>query len=74
MFSKLENRHFIHNGIAIYDKKFLIKNLFDENLAGKEDRYWANEVIKKGKSFLYDPELEANHHYTGNGNTWKGIG
>ena len=74
MFSNLENRYFIHNGIAIYDKKFLIKNLFNENLLGKEDRYWANEIVKKGKSFLYDPTLEVDHHYTENGNTWKGIG
>jgi len=74
MFSKLENRYFIHNGISIYDRKFLIKNPFDENLAGKEDRYWANKIVKKGKSFLYDPQLEAHHHYTKNGNTWKGIG
>ena len=74
MFSKLENRYFIHNSIAMYNKKFLSKNPFDENLPGKEDRYWANDVIKKGKSFLYDPEMEVDHHYTEKGNTWKGIG
>ena len=74
MFSKLEKRYFIHNGIAIYNRKFLVKNPFNENLAGKEDRYWANKIIKKNKSFLYDPSIEVDHHYTINGNTWKGIG
>ena len=74
MFSTFENRYFIHNGIAIYDKKFLIKNPFNENIPGKEDRYWANKIIKIGKSFLYDPSLEVDHHYTESGNTWKGIG
>ncbi len=74
MYSDMEKRYFIHNSIAIYDKKYLAKNPFDEYLPGKEDRYWANSVVKKGKSFLYDPALEADHHYTEKGNTWKGIG
>ena len=47
---------------------------FDENLAGKEDRYWVNKIIKKGYKFLYDPNIIVDHHYTENGNTWKGIG
>lgn len=74
MYSKLENRYFIHNAISIYKKKFLLKNPFNENLTSKEDRYWAQEVIKKNKSILYDPNLEVDHHYTPNGNTWKGLG
>ena len=37
-----------------------------------KDRYWVNKLIKN-KNFLYDPSLEA-HHYTENGNTWKGLG
>ena len=74
MYSEMEKRHFIHNSIAMYDKKYLSKNPFDEHLPGKEDRYWANYVVKKGKSFLYDPDMEADHHYTEKGNTWKGIG
>ena len=32
------------------------------------------KIAKKNKSFLYDPAIEVNHHYTPNGNTWKGIG
>ena len=74
MYSEMEKRHFIHNSIAMYDRKYLFKNPFDEHLPGKEDRYWANDVVKKGKSFLYDPDMEADHHYTEKGNTWKGIG
>ena len=73
MFSQLENRFFFHNAIALYERKFLKKTPFNPNLLGKEDRYWANEVIKKKKSILYDPKLEVDHHYTVNGNTWKGI-
>jgi rhamnosyltransferase len=71
MFSKLENRYFIHNAIAIYKKKILTKFPFDKNLQGKEDRYWAGKIISKKLNFLYDPALEAEHHYTEGGNTWK---
>ena len=74
MYSEMEKRYFIHNSIAMYDKKYLAKNPFDEHLPGKEDRYWANDVVKKGRSFLYAPKMEADHHYTEKGNTWKGIG
>jgi len=71
MFSKLENRYFIHNGLAIYKKKILKKYPFDKYLLGKEDRYWAKKIIKKKLNFLYDPSLEAEHHYTDGGSTWK---
>ena len=74
MFSKLENRYFLHNAAAFYNKKFLSKNSFDEYLVTKEDRYWANKIVKKGKKFLYDPDFSVEHHYTPGGNTWKGIG
>ena len=73
MFSKLENRYFLHNALAIFRKNTLIKYKFNEILAGKEDRYWANNQIKNKKKILYDPELKAIHHYTENGNTWKGM-
>ena len=55
-------------------KKTVIKNPFNENLQGKEDRYWANNIIKKGKKILYEPSFSCEHQYTKNGNTWKGIG
>ena len=74
MFSKLENRYFFHNAISFFEKKNLQKYPFLEILAGKEDRYWAADIIKKGKSFLYDPSIEVDHHYTEKGNTWRGIG
>ena len=51
MFSQLENRFFFHNAIALYERKFLKKTPFNPNLLGKEDRYWANEVIKKKNLF-----------------------
>ena len=45
------------------------------NIIGKEDRYWANHVIQKNEKTLYDPiSFEVDHHYTANGNTWKGVG
>ena len=74
MFSDLENRYFLHNAFAIYKKTTLKKFPFDENLTAKEDRYWANKIIKKKLNFLYDPEIVAEHQYTLHGNTWKGIG
>jgi glycosyltransferase involved in cell wall biosynthesis len=71
MYSKLEDRFFIHNALAIYDKKILKKYPFDEKLLGKEDRYWAKKIVKNRLKFLYDPSLEAEHHYTDGGSTWK---
>jgi len=73
MYSQLEKRYFLHNALAIYKKSILKKIPFDENLTSKEDRYWANKVIKKKFNYIYDPELEAEHQYTIHGNTWKGI-
>ena len=74
MFSKLEDRHFFHNALSFFNKKVLVDFPFDENLVGKEDRYWAKNVIEKNMDVLYDPSMEVDHHFTPNGNTWKGIG
>ena len=74
MFSKLENRYFLHNALAVYRKDTLKKYPFDPNLTGKEDRYWANKIVKRRMKYLYDPTMIAEHQYTNNGNTWKGIG
>ena len=74
MYSEMEERYFFHNALAFYKKNFLIEKPFDENLLGKEDRYWAKDVIEAGNSILYDPTMTVDHHYTENGNTWKGIG
>ena len=73
MYSELEKRYFLHNALAVYKKNTLKKFPFDENLTSKEDRYWANKIIKKKMNFTYEPELVAEHQYTIHGNTWKGI-
>ena len=73
-YSKQEERYFLHNAFAFYKKSFLVENPFDENLAGKEDRYWANHIIKNDHKIFYDSSQSVLHHYTSNGATWKGIG
>lgn len=73
MYSNMEERYFLHNAFSIFDKKFLLRNPFDEYLTGKEDRYWAREIIKKKKLILYDNSLSCYHHFTPAGNTWKGL-
>ena len=73
MYSSLEKRYFLHNALAIYKKNTLKKFPFDENLTSKEDRYWANKMVKKKLNFFYDSDLVAEHQYTLHGNTWKGI-
>ena len=73
-YSDLEERYFLHNAFAIYKKEALVKFPFDDRLPGKEDRYWAQEVIKNNLKFIYEPKLQCNHHFTPNGNTWKGVG
>ena len=87
-FSDMEDRYFLHNGFALY-RTFVIKKFpFDNYWAAKEDRYWAQTIVeqnvsitrKSGKNieekykFLYEPSLKCLHHYTSDGNTWKGIG
>ena len=75
LYSNEESRYFMHNALSCFKKKTLEDKPFDENLQGKEDRYWAQDVIKDGEKILYDPNnLSCDHHYTPNGNTWKGIG
>jgi hypothetical protein len=45
-----------------------------EQYAGKEDRYWAVDIVNKGYNYYYDSTHKINHFYTTNGATWKGIG
>ena len=72
MFSSLENRFFFHNALSFFKRDTLIKNPFDEKLTSKEDRYWAQNMIKKKrKNIIYIPNFLAEHHYTVKGNTWK---
>ena len=72
-FSEGENRYFLHNALAIYKKETLLDHPFDNNLIGKEDRYWAISMIDKGYKIYYDNTFICNHHYTINGATWKSI-
>ena len=73
MFSKLENRYFLHNGAAFYEKKILKKFPFNEKVSGKEDRFWANKIVESKMSYLYSPKFVIKHHYTVKGNSWKYI-
>jgi hypothetical protein len=72
--SSIEDRAFLHNAFCFYNRRELIDFPFDETLPGKEDRYWATDILNVGKSYLYTPNIEVNHYYTSNGATWKGIG
>lgn len=75
MYSSMEERYFLHNAASVYLKETLLNNPFNENIVGKEDRYWANNIIASGQDILYDPlNFSVDHHYTQYGNTWKGIG
>ena len=73
--SKIEDRYFLHNAFCFYKRDFLLENPFNEDLSGKEDRYWAIDIVKKGYTYLYDGFYQkCNHYWTSNGATWKGIG
>ena len=74
MYSEMEGRYFFHNALSFFKTKTLLENPFDENLVGKEDRYWVAKMISNSYKSLYDPQMEVDHHYTSKGNTWKGIG
>ena len=74
LYSDIEDRCFLHNAFCFYNKDFLLKNPFNEKLHGKEDRYWAIDMVNKGHNYYYDSTHKANHFYTINGATWKGIG
>ena len=73
-FCNNEDRYFLHNGFAFYNKYTLIDYPFDEKLYGKEDRYWANDMVKSGHKFLYKSDMICNHYWTTEGKTWQGIG
>ena len=75
LYSKIENRQFLHNAFCFYDRKFLLEHPFNEKLIGKEDRHWAIDIVKKGHTYLYDGfSQKCNHYWTNNGATWKGLG
>ena len=74
MFSKIENRQFLHNAFCFYTREILEKHPFDETLPGKEDRYWAIDRVKEDYAYFYMPDAQINHFWTPGGATWKGIG
>ena len=57
-----------------FTKATLKKIPFDEELEGKEDRFWAQKIVNLNLKYLYDPNFSVYHHYTPSGNTWKGLG
>ena len=75
LYSKIEDRYFLHNAFCFYKRQTLLDNPFNEKLSGKEDRYWAIDMVDKGYTYLYDGlNHECNHFWTTYGATWKGIG
>jgi glycosyltransferase involved in cell wall biosynthesis len=75
LYSKIEDRQFLHNAFCFYTRKVLEKYPFDETLPGKEDRYWAIDRVKEGHKYMYDGFYQkCNHFWTPGGATWKGIG
>ena len=70
LYSKIEDRYFLHNAFCFYKRQTLIDNPFDEKLSGKEDRYWAIDMVEKGHTYLYDGVYQkCNHYWTPNGAT-----
>lgn len=74
MWSQSENRNFLHNAFCFYRKSLLLEHPFDEKYPSKEERFWAADMVKQGKTYMYNPAIECKHHWTPNGATWKGIG
>lgn len=72
-FSVIENRLFLHNAFCFYTKETLNQFPMPENYSGKEDRFWAKDIVEKNHSFLYDPTQICHHFWTKNGATWKGL-
>ena len=64
-------RPFFHNAFSFIRKSDWEAVNFDEDLAGKEDRYWAEKLISDGKKFILDPRLSVDHHWTPKGATWS---
>lgn len=74
MHSSIEKRYFFHNAFSFFNRDFLLENPMPEDVPGKEDRFWAKDIVNKGHSYLYDPQIEVNHFFTNKGATWHGIG
>ena len=70
----LTHDHFYHNAFSFNKYSVWAENPFDELVCAKEDRYWADDLVRKGYHFYYEPKIACNHHWTSNGATWRGIG
>lgn len=69
-----EKRPFFHNAFAFVKKSIWNEHHFDEDLYGKEDRFWADKLIKLGYHFYMEPDFVSHHYWTPNGATWINIG
>jgi glycosyltransferase involved in cell wall biosynthesis len=69
-----DGRVFFHNAFSFVRVSYWQQNRFDEDLAGKEDRFWANRVANNGKHVLFLPKIACWHHWTSDGATWRGMG
>jgi glycosyltransferase involved in cell wall biosynthesis len=74
MHSPIEGRPFFHNAFSLFARNSLLTHGFDEEVPGKEDRFWASRWIESGRKYVYLPSMVCEHHYTVNGATWKGVG
>ena len=63
LFSEIEKRYFLHNAFCFYKKSILMKYPMPEQYPGKEDRYWASDMIKKGFNYLYDGVYQKCNHF-----------
>ena len=65
-----EDRHFLHFAFCLFTATHLIDYPIEEDLKGKEDRYYAKELRDNDIDYLYTPTMECEHYFTGNGSTW----
>ncbi len=72
-FSIIENRLFLHNAFCFYTRETLNEYPMPEKYSGKEDRFWAKDIVEKNQTYLYDPYQKCYHFWTKNGATWKGL-
>jgi len=70
MWSNGEDRPFLHFAYCFFERQFLLEFPLNEELKGKEDRYWAQQMIDGGYSYYYNPDLICNHFFTDGGSTW----
>ena len=69
-----EKRHFFHNAFSFVNRKTWERTPFDEDLYGKEDRFWADKLVDTGHHFYLEPTAKCHHFWTPNGATWINIG